>query len=244
MHIHLLTQMLAFFYQSKRREQRIREMAHLQAVHETGARLTHDLKNMLQSLFALISIAEQQPKQAQPILKIQLPVLAQRIEQTLIKLKVPKDETEAARMPLSTWWLTLQQRQQYRNLEWLSPENLSDDALNDPQIPFTLFDNIADNLIDNARNKRLREVDIAVQISLSARPLCLTVCDSGSEISELLAKQLLHTVVESDEGFGVGLFQAARWAEQSGYRLQLKENIKGKVCFELVEMAKVENTEK
>jgi hypothetical protein len=66
LHIHLLSQMLAYFYQSKRREQRLREMARLQAVHETGARLTHDLKNMLQSLFALISIAEQQPAQAQP----------------------------------------------------------------------------------------------------------------------------------------------------------------------------------
>ena len=236
MHIHLLTQMLAFFYQSKRREQRLREMARLQAVHETGARLTHDLKNMLQSLFALISIAEQQPKQAQPILKTQLPVLAQRIEQILVKLKVPKDETEAARMPLSTWWYTLQQRQQYRNLEWLG-----EDALGDQPIPFTLFDSIADNLIDNARNKRLREPDIAVQVSLSARPLCLTVCDSGSEIPELLANQLMHTVVESDEGLGVGLFQAARWAEQTGYRLQLKENSTGKVCFELVEMSEVEN---
>ena len=233
MHIHLLTQMLAFFYQSKRREQRLRELARLQAVHETGARLTHDLKNMLQSLFALISIADQQPAQAQPIMQQQLPVLAQRIEQTLIKLKVPKDEAEATKMPLVSWWHSLQQRQQYRNLDWLS-EAVPGDYV----IPFTLFDSIADNLIDNARNKRLREPDISVQISLSTRPLCMSVCDSGSEIPEELASQLLHTVVESEDGLGVGLFQAARWAEQSGYRLRLKENIKGRVCFELVEMAK------
>lgn len=231
MHIHLLTQMLAHFYQSKRREQRLREMARLQAVHETGARLTHDLKNMLQSLLALISIAEQQPVQAQPILQHQLPLLAQRIEQTLKKLKVPINEAEAARMPLASWWHSLQQRQQHRNLDWLS-----EDSPGDKIIPFTLFDSIVDNLIDNARNKRVREPDISVQISLSTRPFCLSVCDSGSMIPAELASQLMHTVVESEEGLGVGLFQVARWAEQSGYRLQLAENTRGKVCFELVEM--------
>jgi signal transduction histidine kinase len=231
MHIQLLAQMLAYFYQSKRREQRLREMARLQAVHETGARLTHDLKNMLQSLFALISIAEQQPAQAQPILQQQLPVMAQRIELTLSKLKIPRHEVETSMMPLATWWSGLQQRHQYRNLEWLNV-----DSLGEHDIPFSLFDSIADNLIDNARNKRLHEPHIVVQLSLRSQPLSLTLCDSGSEIPESLASQLLHTVVESEDGLGVGLFQAARWAEQSGYRLLLKENRRGRVCFELVEL--------
>ena len=94
MHLHLLSQMLAHFYQAKRREQRLREMVRLQAVHETGARLTHDLKNMLQSLLALISIAEQRPSQAQPILQRQLPMLVERIELTLNKLKTPERAAE------------------------------------------------------------------------------------------------------------------------------------------------------
>lgn len=229
MHIHLLTQMLAYFYQSKRREQRLREMVRLQAVHETGARLIHDLKNMLQSLFALISIAEQQPSQAQPILQQQLPIMAQRIEQTLSKLKIPKHEAEAALIPLSSWWQSLQQRQQYRNLEWETLDNLSEQA-----IPFTLFDSVVDNLIENARNKRSLEPEISVLVRLQGQPLCLSVCDSGSVIPEEMARHILHTVVESEQGFGVGLFQAARWAEQMGYRLQLTENIKGSVCFQLV----------
>ena len=134
-------------------------------------------------------------------------------------------------MPLAAWWNSLQQRHQYRNLEWLSEDNLGEQA-----IPFTLFDSIADNLIDNARNKRLREPDISVQLSLRARPLCLSVCDSGSEIAEEKAGQLLQTVVASEDGLGVGLFQVARWAEQSGYHLKLQENRKGRVCFELVEV--------
>lgn len=231
MHIQLLAQMLTYFYQSKRREQRLREMARLQAVHETGARLTHDLKNMLQSLFSLISIAGQQPAQAQPILQQQLPVMAQRIGLILSKLKLPKHEIEANLMPLSTWWNGMQQRHQYRNLAWLN-----EDEVGEQPIPFNLFDSIADNLIDNARNKRLREEDVVVRVSLRCQPLSLTVCDSGSEIPESVAIQLLHTVVESEDGLGVGLFQAARWAEQSGYRLLLTENIMGRVCFELREI--------
>lgn len=231
MHIQLLAQMLAHFYQSKRREQRLREMARLQAVHETGARLTHDLKNMLQSLFALISIAEQQPAQAQPILKNQLPQMAERIELTLSKLKVPQQEGQVTVMPLSGWWEGLQQRHQYRNLEWLR-----EDAVDEQAIPFNLFDSIIDNLIDNARTKRLHENNISVTVSLRSHPLCLTVCDNGSEIPEYIAQQLLHTVVESEEGLGVGLYQASRWAEQLGYRLVLKANQKGRVCFELAKV--------
>lgn len=230
MHIHLLCQMLAYFYQSKRREQRLREMARLQAVYETGARLTHDLKNMLQSLLVLISVAEQKPLQAQPILVNQLPVLAKQIELALTKLKVPKQETDTGMMTLANWWANLQQRQQFRNLDWLCEVDPGEQL-----VPYALFDNVIDNFIENARNKRVFEVGIAVQVSLRTQPLGVCVCDSGNAIAEVLAAQLLHTVVDSDNGLGIGLFQAARWAEQLGYRLQLQENSLGKVCFELNE---------
>ena len=40
---------------------RSRQHAYLQAVHETGARLTHDVKNLLQSLYALTSMAPKEP---------------------------------------------------------------------------------------------------------------------------------------------------------------------------------------
>lgn len=230
MHIHLLSQMLAHFYQAKRREQRLREMVRLQAVHETGARLTHDLKNMLQSLLALISIAEQQPAQAQTMLQRQLPLLVQRIELTLDKLKTPNRSGDEPMMPLASWWKMLQQRQQFRNLDWFS-----EDGLGEQVIPLALFDSIADNLIENARNKRMREPDVVVRVSLRLQPLRFSVCDSGSAIPEAAAQRLLHTVVESEDGFGIGLFQSARWAEQSGYKLLLKENVRGRVCFELCE---------
>ena len=236
MHVQLQSQMLAYFYHSKLGEQRLREMARLQAVHETGARLTHDLKNMLQSLFALISIAEQQTAKAQPILQKQLPVMAQRIQTTLDKLKIPEQHLDLKRMPLALWWSNLQQRQQYRNLEWVSVDDLGG-----VELPFALFDSIVDNLIENARNKCLREPDISVQVSLVAHPLSLLVCDSGTAISDYVENQLLHTIVESEDGLGIGLYQSARWAEQSGYRLWLRENINGRVCFELVHVTNVLN---
>lgn len=238
MHVHLLSQILAHFYHAKRREQRLREMVHLQAVHETGARLTHDLKNMLQSLLALISIAEQRPAQAQPILQRQLPMLVERIELTLGKLKTPAQSNEEGKMPLASWWRSLQQRQQYRNLDWVSADGMGEQA-----IPFALFDSVADNLIENARNKRLREPGITLQISLHLHPMRLSVCDSGSAIPDEVARRLLHTIVESEDGFGIGLLQTARWAEQLGFRLLLQENMEGRVCFELTEILSVKKTE-
>ena len=229
LHVQLQSQMLAYFYHSKRREQSLRELARLQAVHETGARLTHDLKNMLQSLYSLISIAEQQSAQAQTILQQQLPVMAERIQLTLNKLKLPNEAKDESAIPLAQWWKNLQQRQQFRNLDWESDIDLEGQRV----LP-GLFDSIVDNLIENARNKRLREPGISILITLHANPLRLSVCDSGSAISPSIETQLLHTVVASEDGLGIGLFQAARRAEQYGYSLQIKENIKGKVCFELV----------
>jgi hypothetical protein len=43
--------------------------------------------------------------------------------------------------------------------------------------------------------------------------------------------------VASDSGLGVGLYQAARQAARSGYRLELPENQAGRVTFRLLAMA-------
>ena len=230
MHMHLLTQMLAYFLQTKRREQRLREMVHLQAVHETGARLTHDFKNILQYLLGLISIAESQPDQSRLILQYQLPVLAQRIGLILEKLKIPEGEVDGIMVPLATWWQNLQLRHQHENIDWIN-ENKADMQL----VPQSLFDSVADNLIDNARNKRRHETEIDVTVSVCGEPLTLTVCDNGEEVSGSKVSNVLRTVVDSEDGLGIGLFQAARWAEQSGYKLALRENKRGRVCFQLTQ---------
>jgi signal transduction histidine kinase len=230
LHIHLLTRLLIHFYQAKQREQRLREMARLQAIHETGARLTHDLKNTLQSLFGLISIAQRDRETSIPALQRQLPLLAQRIGLTLSKLKAPQREEDAALLPLVAWWEHLRLRHDHDGLVWLCT-----DEPGETPIPAALFDSVADNLIDNALAKRQRQPGIAVRVSLRAEPLRLAVCDEGGAIPAHLAEQLLHAIVPSENGLGVGLYQIARWAEQLGYRLALRENRDGRVCFELAE---------
>ena len=99
--------------------------------------------------------------------------------------------------------------------------------------PVALFDCVADNLIDNASNKRLREPSITISATLSCDPLSLSISDNGSAIPGAVALQLLNTIVPSEDGMGIGLYQVARWAAQSGYHLELSENMKGKVTFRI-----------
>lgn len=265
LHMRLLVQVLGHFYQAKRREQRLREMTRQQAIYETGSRLTHDLKNMLQSLFALTSVAQHDPARAQPILKHQLPVLTGRIETLLAKLKAPEANADEIEMPLPIWWETLRQRHQHREIEWVFEDDSSSPVgggvgvgigfplppgegvrvgedspplpritANSQLIPAPMFDCVADNLIENASNKRLREPDIRITVRLNAEPPVFSVTDSGSAVPLNLAQRLLRTVLPSEDGLGVGLYQAARWAQQMGYRLILRENHAGNVRFELM----------
>ena len=232
LHVRLLSRLLGHFYQAKRREQNLREITRLQTIYETGARLTHDLKNMLQSLIALTSIAREQPDRAQPVLQRQLPVLTQRIELILAKLKTPQAQEDAAELPLATWWAGLRQRHQHQHIEWRNPESIG----NQP-VPIALFDCVADNLIDNAGNKRLREPRITVTVTLVSQPFSLSISDSGSAIPTAVAHQLMNTIVSSEDGMGIGLYQVARWAAQSGYRLELSENTEGRVTFRISKAA-------
>ena len=101
-------------------------------------------------------------------------------------------------------------------------------------IPATLFDCVADNLIDNASNKRQQHPFMTIKVSLQVQPFSFAVCDAGDAIPTALAQQLMHTVVPSASGLGVGLYQAARWARQLGYQMNLRDNVDGKVRFDLV----------
>src|SRR6185436_4657501 len=103
-HMHLLGQLLAEFYAAKLREEMLRESSYLQAVHETGARLTHDVKNLLQSLNVLCSVAgKDESPDSQALIRRQLPAIAQRLSATLEKLQSPGD-VESQRIPMRDWW--------------------------------------------------------------------------------------------------------------------------------------------
>ena len=230
LHIHLLVRLIGYFYHSKQREQSLRDITHLQAVYETGSRLTHDLKNMLQSLLSLTAISQNREPRAQQLLQQQLPLLSQRIEATLIKLQQPHLESEAAQLALNAWWSGLRQRNRYQEIHWRAPDDLP--AKN---IPVAMFDCVIDNLIDNALRKRQENSNIAISVEIRLEPLSITICDNGDAIAGHIADKLLRGVVVSENGFGIGLYQASRWAEQLGYQLSLINNQVGNVCFELLD---------
>jgi hypothetical protein len=108
-HLHLLGQLLAEFYVAKLREEKLRQAGYLQAVHETGARLTHDIKNLLQSLSVLTSVAaregesRQDSPQLQALVRRQLPLIERRLAETLEKFQRPQPEGETY-ASARTWW--------------------------------------------------------------------------------------------------------------------------------------------
>jgi C4-dicarboxylate-specific signal transduction histidine kinase len=97
-----------------------------------------------------------------------------------------------------------------------------------------LFDSVAENVLQNAVAKRRSSpgLTIAATLAWDDGPT-LSVCDSGAAIPAPLAQQLFVSPVVSTQGLGVGLYQAARLATSSGYRLLLDSNVPGKVCLVL-----------
>lgn len=234
MHVRLLSQLLGYFYAAKVREQTLREQAYSQAIHDTGARLTHDVKNILQSMKTLLAAADiSTPEDSDRLLalmKRQLPQLANRLSQTVDKLKQPT-EMDVAQQPANAWWSALQTRYEHDDVQFFA------EGVDDTPLPQDLFDSVVDNLLTNALRKRQSETGVAVEVRLLLQPLVsLTVTDSGSPAPEHVARNLFQSPVASDFGLGVGLYQAARQAARVGYRLELPENRAGQVTFRLQAM--------
>ena len=231
-HFSLLAQLTNEYYVAKLRASEWQQMSYLRAVHETGARLTHDVKNLLQSLNNLCYMA-QSPDDSDStrltqLLQRQLPQITQRLHQTLEKLQAPQDEEGGSEALAETWWDALRQRYAHDLIEF-SPGMPDQSAC----VPASLFDSVADNLLQNALLKRQSENGLTIRVMLSADAALLSVCDSGSAVREALADELLKVPVPSENGLGIGLYHAARQAERCGYQLRLTSNEVGQVCFEL-----------
>lgn len=232
LHLNLLTQLVGHFYDAKLREQIERQHAYTQAIYETGARLTHDVKNLLQSLRSLCAAAESNPPNDaaafQALIQRQLPQITNRLNTTLDKLQRPQ-ETDKSRIDAAAWWKGLTQRYAGRHVHF-SLEGPAESRW----LPRELFDSVADNLIENALAKRAAQGDIEVRVMFSAADGGrLTVRDNGAAIDADIAAQLFSSPIDSESGFGVGLYHAGKQAAQMGYRLSLEINEARTVCFAL-----------
>ncbi|MEO5692295.1 MAG: ATP-binding protein [Usitatibacter sp.] len=228
LHMRLLAQVVGEFYEGKRRESALRHHAYLQAVHETGARLTHDVKNLLQSLYAITSMVPRENNPADGysnLLQRQLPQLARRLQATLDKLRSPEVPTRDLPMRAGAWWADLERRLGGPDIAFGA--SIKDDL----PVPSTLFDSFAENVIDNARAKALREpgIRISVRFALSRHELELAITDDGSAIPDSASQRLFREPIERNSGLGIGLYHVARMAEQSGYGVRVAANRDGEV---------------
>ncbi len=235
-HFDLLAQLLGEFFEAKQRGQELQQLSYVKAIHETGARLTHDVKNLLQSLNTLCFEAAREGDEVSPqfqaLLKRQLPVISQRLHQTLAKLKQPTVETTQY-IPLAQWWAGLRARYTQIGVVF-EPKSPSGDAM----IPTTLFNSVAENLLENALAKRQMQTDLQVQVRLVTNgPLMFSVWDNGAAVAAEVAADLFRNPVASNTGLGIGLYQAARHAAFYGYVLSIASNQRGDVRFELRQSA-------
>ena len=232
-HLNLMVRVLAEFCREKRHARELEVISYVRAVHETGARLTHDVKNLLQSLNALCVAATRPEVDADTLRGLvgrQLPVVTHRLAQTLDKLRRPSADTQQMQ-PVAQWWSDLCARHS-RLCDAFSADPMDDDVC----VPAAIFHAAADNLISNVLDKQL--VDSALRFSLrlgvdEQRQPWLEVTDSGSPVPPAQAANLLRTPVPSESGLGMGLYQVARQAEAAGFHLRLVVNQPGCVRFRL-----------
>jgi signal transduction histidine kinase len=230
-HSRLLIKLIEIFYAAKCRELAISRSAHMEAIYETGARLTHDIKNLLQSLNLMLAAAN--PRNTQDndsgLFFKNLEIISQRLQQTLIKLRNP-ETLSGQSVSIHKWWNDVKQRES-GNSYIRFDEKITEGI----EVPEELFNSVIDNLLDNTKKKYKREPDLTIQVGLKCTldELELVVSDTGSPVPENVVKTLLRGPVKSRSGFGIGLYQASKQATAHGYTLALVSNEENNVVFKL-----------
>jgi len=232
LHCNLLVQLIETFYTAKKQEQELAQQAHLHAIYETGARVTHDIKNLLQSLQTMTTLldttSDETKEKSIALLKKQLPHISQRLQLALNKLQAPEQKS-TNNILATTWWNEISTRREDSQINFQSV--IDKDTL----IPEELFNSVIENLLENAIQKRQvdPEIVISVTLKIESSSIILAVTDTGHAVNEKITKSILKEHVASDNGHGIGLYQAAKQAESLNYSLQLMENRDGNVSFEL-----------
>jgi signal transduction histidine kinase len=234
LHVQLLTQILGEFYEAKRREEMLIQNTYMQSLYETGSRLTHDIKNILQSMGTLSVAAEQSSDDGSDdarlieLVKKQLPRLNQRLASTLTKLERPSAEKKSQEK-VANWWKTFKQINTQLQVSFEAPINMPKTNI-DPDV----LDSVVDNLLHNALEKTKLEANTVIKVSLMpSNHFCLEVTDTGSAIPDSVVERLFKSHISSKNGLGVGLFHAAQQASNAGYQLSLVDNRDGEVRFRL-----------
>jgi signal transduction histidine kinase len=229
-HTILLIRMAYQFYLSKLNQEKMRAQEHFETIHHTGARLTHDIKNILQSIKTSINIVQFQPDEQQPLplklLQQNLQQISTRLESTLAKLKAPELSTSVPVLGISQWFDNFQHVNNDPKLIYRS------DIETDHSIPPDLFDSVINNLISNSLNKE--EVsEVIVDLISNQEMIVVAVCDDGQPVRKELEGQLFNKPVSSGQGMGIGLYQSAFMARTFNFELELANNLEGHVCFSL-----------
>ncbi len=233
LHVQLLIQIMTEFYEAKCREETISKNMYMQTLYETGSRLTHDIKNILQSLGNLSTAIDQNQHTGDDarlieLIKIQLPRLSQRLNNTLSKLELPSLERKNQEKA-SIWWENFKLLHAHHQIQFEAPASFPK-----TDIDADLLDSVVDNLLQNALNKAKREQNIRITVTLMpSGHFCLEVTDTGSAIPPEIASKLFKSNISSSNGLGVGLYHAARQARLAGYELSLTDNENGEVRFRL-----------
>ncbi len=232
----LALRLLGEQYLGKRHAQELKRLSYVEAIHETGARLTHDVKNLLQSLETLCVAAQQEADVPSPrfsaLLRRQLPEIAARLRQTLVKLATPGQVAMPVEPePGAEWLKALEARYVLPWIGFTAAGDATTAVIRHPG----MFSSIAENLLQNIIDKRAGSPELQGMVTLQSGSAgaVLEVADTGTRIPAAIAERLLHQHVPSENGLGIGLYQSARLAEEQGYRLSLVENRDGCVRFRL-----------
>lgn len=232
-HYDLVARLLAEFHLGKWRERELKRLTYVEAIHATGARLTHDVKNLLQSLETLCVAAREECAPPSPrfteLVRRQLPEIAARLRQTMAKLSAPARGPSHESVAAAAWFDALASRYAGRGIEFVAACDLAGLELGEAE----LFSTVAENLLQNVVDKQGSDTGVTGRACLGAEAgqAWLEVADSGAAIPAPLAAVLLDQPAPSESGLGIGLYQCARLAGQCGYRLALAENRAGCVRF-------------
>lgn len=237
-HLDLVVRLLGQFYQEKMHARELEALSYVRAVHETGARLTHDVKNLLQSLNTLCFTATQPDTDAATIKALasrQLPVIARRLAATLDKLRVP-DVSDGETVAMTRWWSQAQER--FAGSPVVFPSR-PDEA----EVPQLLFDTALDHLVQNALSKQRLDPSVSVTVRAGGNGGApwLEVEDTGARLRDAVRAGLFTHPVPSEDGLGMGLYQLHRLAGAGGFRLTLVQDEDGCVLFRLAQADSAED---